>query len=314
MVLQLTPKLPVVSNIYYVDLINNFQMQYAILSLLCVLLLGIWDKTLMIILMVISALLIIVNFNNQFNFDLFVDKKSSLVNRVSQTARIVQVTFDDDINKTFEAVYKKINTTKADVIALFNVNELHRDAIKTLSSNRYTYGFRKKEGMPSGIVLISKYPIISKRKSSFIDSNGDILDITISMKNNDVNLVLMHAPKPTDHINWKRRNLMLSTLESMQNRVESIHPYKIVMTELYTTQWSDYFPKIDNLRTCSNSEGLYTSWYVKENLKFLQLLGGIPTSHCFFSYRIQISDFESLPLKNIHHNLLTYVISIEGET
>ena len=259
-------------------------------------------------------MLFVANFNSYVNFHYFSDKKEALVKR-SETSniRVMQYTFDDVYKGRAAALYEDFLSQNYDLIVLFNVNEFHRDSIKKLIDRRYSYGFRKKEGMPSGIVVISKFPITSKRRNSFLDERGDIIELNLLVNATSIKLTTLHPPKPNTELNWKRRNLMLETFESIQNNVQNSVPYSLIIAELYTTVWSNHFPEIINGRSCLNSQGLYSSTYLDLSSDILSSLSGISTSHCFFSYRIQVSDLNTTSVESSFNKRLSYRLKLIKE-
>ncbi|MFY8352418.1 hypothetical protein AAEU29_17885 [Pseudoalteromonas sp. SSM20] len=266
----------------------------------------------MLTLLIINALVITSNFNGYINFDFLSEQKEQIVTRTEMPRiSVVQYTFDDDLNSQIAPIYDKLQSLNKDVIVIFNVNELHKSQLKTLSEGRFSYGLRQKEGLPSNIAVITKFAISSKRKNTFLDERGDILELILVIKNESVKLTVMHPPKPNSELNWQRRNLMLNTLEAMESRTENVLPYSLVISELYSTIWSRHFPKLDTLRTCSSAQGAYGSSFMNSNLKLLGNLGALNTSHCFFSYRFKLSDLESTQVANSLNNFVSYELTMQ---
>ena len=308
---QLTPRFEIIKSIYQIDLIASLQTQFALLSIVLSLLLGFWNRTVMVIFLLVSGLLIAANFNAYLNSTLFISKTEELVNqREGDAIKVLQYTFDDSLDLALAPIYQEITQHNAGLIILFNVNELHINQLKTLSEGRFNYGIRKKESLPSNIAIISKYPISKKQKTSFLDERGDLVSLGIVFNKQTLDVFAMHPPRPTTEVNWRRRNLMLNTLEARLNNSDTTSPYSLVVTELYATVWSKYFPNLTNLRSCAYKMGLYGTWYAKRWLKSLGGLGAINTSHCFVSYRLKTNNLETHQVAHSDNNIVTYSVSI----
>lgn len=310
---QLTPRIDFIQEYYQVDLVTNLQMQLALLSMVLCLLVGLWNKILMFMLLIINMLLITANFNGYINFDFLSEQQNKITTRTNNNHfTVMQYTFDDELDNQIYSIYEKIDLIDKDIIVLFNVNELHKTYLKSLSEGRFSYGLIQKERMPSGMTLISKFPIKSKERNTVLDERGDILEITLLINNEDVKITLMHPPKPNSELNWQRRNLMINTLESIQSRTENISPYSLIVSELYTSVWSPHFISLDDFRSCANELGVYGTWFADSKLKLLGIFGAINTSHCFFSYRFKLSDLETSSVTNSLNNFVSYELTMQN--
>lgn len=306
---QLTARVDFFKTIYLLDLVTNLQMQLAFFSVFLSLILGFWNRSLMFILIIVNALVIIANFNGYIAVDLLPDEKYQIKESFEeQHLTVVQFTFDDEVSDSLDSIYEKLNALDKDITVLFNVTELHKTRLQTLSNGKYSYGLSKKVSLPSNIAVITKFPINSKRRNTFLDERGDILELNILFNKQTVKLLVMHPPKPKSKLNWQRKNLMINTLETMESHTENVSPYTIVIAELYTSIWSGNFPKLDNLITCSYAQGVYGNWFANHYLKIFGNFGAINTSHCFFSYRFKIENLESELVDKSLNNFVSYVL------
>lgn len=312
---QLTPRVDVFKNIYQLDLITNLQVQLALFSVLLSIALGMWNRSLMLTLLVINGLVISANFSGYVNFDFLSEQKEQIKSRSDlRKFSIVQYTFDAEISQSLPPIYDSLTQLDKDIIVLFNVNDLHKSYLKDLSKGKFSYGLRQKEGLASNIAIITKFAIQSKRRNTFLDERGDIIELKLFAKDQTVKLTVMHPPEPVSKLHWQRRNLMLNTLETMENTNNTVSPYALIISELYTSVWSRHFPMIDNYRSCTASLGVYGNWYFNNTLKLLGNFGAINTSHCFYSYRLKLSNLESNSILGGLHNMVMYELVLQNNT
>lgn len=310
---QLTPRVDYFKVIYQIDLATSLQLQFAVTACVLSALLGFWNRALMFTLLLLNALVIAANFNGYINIDFLAEQKDQLVSRTDKNElTVAQYTFDDTLTAEITETYKTLAEFQSDILVLFNVNDLHKQQLKELSEGRFSYGLRQKEGLASNIAVITRFPIESKRRNSFIEYRGDIIELNLLIKGQQFRLTVMHPPKPNSKLNWQQRNLMINTLEAMENRESNVLPYSLIVAELYTTIWSRHFPKLNSFRSCAYGQGVYGTWFVHKAMKKIGNIGAINTSHCFFSYRLKLSELETTQITDSENNLISYRITLQN--
>ena len=170
-------------------------------------------------------------------------------------------------NTQLEKFLKTTKDISPDFIFLFEFSDRNKPLFKAFAKGRYIYGYEEIQGFPSGIGVISKYPIVySHLHKSNEGKASEILEIKFYDKSLDkiIHSFLLHPPSPRTKTNWQNRNNLLQKLKSLINKNQS--EYMLVAGDINISPWSYHFPKFNKFKACYQGSKYFISWHLGNNI------------------------------------------------
>jgi len=205
----------------------------------------------------------------------------------------------------FFSMTDNLNT---DFIFLFEFSDRNREQFKKFANGKYMYGYEEIQGFPSGIAVISKYPIVYSHLHRSKEKSSDILELKFYDKqiNKIIHSFLLHPPSPRTNHNWHTRNNLLLKLKSLVKANSSDH--SLIAGDLNVSPWSYQFPKFKNFTPCYFGSKYLTSWRLKN--KYPKKLITSFIDHCFYNDGFKMMSYKHIQIKGSDHMALVYQLQL----
>ena len=288
------------SQFYLFDLLSSIKFQLLILLLLLASISFLFHKRLgsICLLLTLSIGLFQYEFVNQQA------TQSTAQFEVSQLNLSYENSYIDELFGTRLSVL-------SDLTVLFEVNDNKRREFIDLRSDYFDYGSAEVEGFPDGIGVISKFPIIKRKKHVVFKNSvkGVIIELVIAFGASPLRLFVMHPPSPRNNNLWQKRNQMLQYLSFLLEQPSQIK-HSLVIADFNTPPWSSNFPNITNMAACSDYTGHYTSWQGTSSTILPDWLTGIAIDNCLLSNSLTVTKFTTSKVAGSDHKLLRYKVNV----
>jgi len=177
-----------------------------------------------------------------------------------------------------------------------------------LADGKHMYGYDELQGFPSGIAVISKYPIIYSHLHKSKSKSAEILELKFYDKNINtiIHSFLLHPPSPRTYDKWKVRNNTFKKLTTLVEANNSQHT--LIVGDINVSPWSFHFPKIKSFNPCYKGQGYLTSWKLKND--FPKSLISSFIDHCFFNQGFLLNNYSHIEIKGSDHQALVYQLQL----
>lgn len=211
-------------------------------------------------------------------------------------------------NRYIDNFFEKINYLNSDFIFIFEYSDGNREKFLNLANEKYMYGYDEIQGFPSGIAVISKYPIVYSHLHKSEAKSADILELKFYDKkiNKIIHSYLLHPPSPRSFNKWKVRN---NTFKKLTTLVEANNSQHILIAgDINVSPWSYNFPKFKNFSACYQGQGYLTSWKLKNNYPKSVITSFI--DHCFYNQGFLLKNYNHIDIKDSDHQALVYQLQL----
>ena len=283
---------------WLLDLAVNFQFTYALLTLFLIMIIFWLARPLFWISLCIYVVFTAVNFAS-----LLPAVPNLSGHSVSDDVFVFQGNLSY-YNADMDALYDFLDKKNADIYILFEVNDTQREAFGKLANGRPNLGYAQIEGLPAGMGIISKYPIVKRHIHQFEGKSAVIIELELLIDHQLVRFYALHPPSPRTKESWQTRNQLFAELKNLVKH----HPQQItwITGDINTSPWSYYFPRFDFLTPCIEQVGYYTSWPHSKAVAWLANVVRIAIDHCFMSEHMTILEFKTVTIPNSDHLGLEY--------
>ncbi|GAA59816.1 hypothetical protein P20652_1680 [Pseudoalteromonas sp. BSi20652] len=280
-------------NNFYADVFTSLRIQLLFLALVCGLLLlalklyKIGGGVLLICVIGLAPLL--------FSFS----SPSSTDGRVL-TVKQINLNYN---NKDIETHLSILLQQKWDIVILQEFSDKNRNLLSRFLTTTDMFGYEEVEGIPYGIVVISRIPMVYKHQIKLDADRLGYLKIKFLFDDKLLTAFVAHPPSPRSKQHWQNRNTLLAALNTAAH--EEQNPW-IIAGDLNTVPWSSYFNWSDS-KTCFD-KSRYVSFMPFE--KGRSTLTGLPIDHCIMSEKISLHRLEVNDFKGSDHKMLSYDLTI----
>lgn len=205
-------------------------------------------------------------------------------------------------NPHLEQSLKKLQDKQLDLLVFMEFSDKNRALFLDLKGQLHSYGEKPIEGFPTGIGVISKYPIIYKTQHILGQGKSAIIELKLLVDDTLLTVFISHPPSPRSKSKWELRNHTLETLQQLVKTEVAGGGRIITMGDFNTVPWSRHFSYFNNLSSCFKQAGPYVSWSPIPLSSWI----GLPIDHCYVDSTLHIDNFSTLPFEGSDHRTLVY--------
>jgi len=211
-------------------------------------------------------------------------------------------------NKHIEQFFNETKSLNSDFMFIFEYSDRNREKFLDLANGKHMYGYDELQGFPSGIAVISKYPIIYSHLHKSKSKSAEILELKFYDKNINtiIHSFLLHPPSPRSYDKWKDRNKTFKKLTTLVEANNSQHT--LIAGDINVSPWSFNFPKIKSFTPCYQGQGYFTSWKLKNYLPKSLISSFI--DHCFLNQGFVLKNYSHIEIKGSDHQSLVYQLQL----
>lgn len=289
---------------YFLDILDSIKFVFVFLALLLSLLLLFTKKSKTVLLHLFFANVVLVVVHVQ---SLGLVSKNSEIPINTQRISVAQINLNYH-NQTIASSLKKIGADKLDLVVLMEFSDKNRSLFLDLKQSRYSFGDQPIEGFPTGIGVLSNYPIIYKTVHLLGRGKSSIVELKVLVNNAILNLFITHPPSPRSKEKWELRNETLDKLSKLVQQEQNKGGQILIVGDFNTVPWSSHFATLNTMSSCFKSAGAYISWSPIQTLDWI----GLPIDHCFVSDHWLIEDLKTLPFEGSDHRALVYDLVLKS--
>lgn len=261
----------------YLELFTHFRLQYAWLSIICIIGLSVFHSWKLALLVTACAF-----FNLSHITPYYFAAERPVQNVPTLNLRLLLANVEGN-NKDYPALMQSVTSANADIVILQEVTQKWWENVQILSSD-YAYFKAVPRSGGAGLAIFSKYPIEESNILSLDSSTHPALFCKIKLEDTQLSLLTIHPPTPMNPIKFANRNEQFAQAAAIMKTADEP---KLLIGDLNTTMWSPYFTdllKNSGLRDARIGKGLYPSWNT-----WLPTLLRIPIDQCLVSEKIEVN-------------------------
>jgi len=303
-ILLLLPATTTNITLWWLDNLINLQVQWASLALLLLLINLFWVKKLKLICLFLYAVTSAYNLLPLYCSPATTNTQTD--NRVQQPLSIAQVNLSYT-NPYLAQLLPTLGDARFDILVLQEASDNAFANIQKLTRYYpYSFGINEHEATPSGLAILSRYPIIEKKRHDTGDKSGNILEVIVQPTDSTIPIQLyaLHPSSPRTEKRWLLRNEILTNLA--QRIVHSPFAHQIVIGDFNSSPWSGALQRFMNhsqLKNSASGFGYIPSWSYSKNPLFL-LLSSAYIDHCLLSSAFKVINKHAQPLPGSDHQLI----------
>jgi len=285
----------------YLELSTHFRLQYAWISLICIVVLSFLRSWKLVLPVTLCAF-----FNLAQIIPYYYAPPRQIQDLPSNTLKIMLANVEGS-NKNYPALIQTVKSVNPDLVVLQEITERWWANIREFTSD---YPYFKAVPRPggSGLAIFSRYPIELAEVLFFDDSTHPALFCKINLEGTLLTVLAIHPPTPMKPIKFAYRNGQLAQAASI---MKSAAEPKLLIGDFNTTMWSPYFEALVNdsgLRDARLGKGIYPSWHAR-----LPPFIRIPIDHCLVSEKIEVNSIETGNNSGSDHRPLILNLRIEKQ-
>jgi len=292
---------------WWLDNLLNLQIQWAFLGLLLGLLTFVVQKRLKAATTFLYSAIIIYNL-----LPLYHSPVQPITEGTPQHLNIAQINLSYN-NSNLAQLLPTLADPTFDLLVLQEASDKEFENIKKLTRYYpYSFGINEQEATPSGMAILSRYPIIEKQLHDEGYKSGHILEVLLHLPGlaTPIQVYALHPGSPRTKILWQLRN---KTLISIAERIViSPFAHKIVVGDFNSAPWSGAFKRLQKNSQLKNSAqgfGYIPSWSYSNNT-LLSLLTSAYIDHCLVSTPFKVLNKQAQPIQGSDHQLLLTKLAI----
>jgi len=261
----------------YLELATHFRLQYALLSVTCILLLINAHSWKLLPVAVCCALL-----NSMYILPYYSQEISPVSYAAATRLRLMQANVLGS-NQKYAALIGTIKAAHPDIVVLQELTDEWWNQIQALTSE---YPFSKAAPRPggSGMGILSRYPLEKVDVLALDSSTHLALLATVKVEGAAVSILCLHPPTPVRSDKFLNRNQQFTQAAAIMKGISGV---RVIIGDLNTTMWSPYFKDLireSGLRDARIGFGIINTWPMPLP-PFLQ----IPIDHCLVSEDVAVS-------------------------
>ncbi|MDP5213877.1 hypothetical protein ORJ66_12560 [Pseudoalteromonas tunicata] len=302
-VLIILPYFSISGKYWLLDILISFQPVYTLLCVITLITLFLFHKRLATYLMPVFVIATYGNFIQYL-------PKVAHISPAEYTGEIT--IFQANIayeNKNPQALFQYLNSLQHDITVLFEVNDTYREEFGTLAKGKFNVGYAEIEGLPAGIGIITRFPIIHRKIHYFAGKSALIVELTLLIEGKLINFYALHPPSPRNKETWQIRNNVIAQLQHLVSKQPE--RLTLITADLNTTVWSTHFAQFSDITSCMALNGLYGSWPSKLAVNNLTSWMSVAIDHCFMGSDFRLLKFETQEIPGSDHLALQYTAMLK---
>lgn len=300
-VISVLTLMSIFGNHYLLELSTHFRLQYAWLSVICIIGLSAFRAWKFVLLMALCG---IFNIAQIIPYYYAVERKP---NNLPETNLLVMLANVQGNNKNYSELVQAVKSVNPDILVLQEVTSAWWENIQVLSVN-YPYFKSAPRAGGSGLAIFSRYPIESADILTLDLSTHPALFCKINFEGRLLSVLTLHPPTPMRSDKFVYRNGQFAQVASI---IKTTPEPKLIVGDLNTTIWSPYFTDLirdSGLRDARLGKGLYPSWNA-----VLPPFLRIPIDHCLVSEEIEVENIGTGNYTGSDHLPLIINLKIEKQ-
>lgn len=282
----------------FFELTVHFRLQYAIGSLICLILFAVFRRRKLALLLLICA---------AFNIAQIIPYYLGSLHRISdgETQKLRLMTANVAMrNDNYAAFRQSVESAAPDILVL---QEVAADWDREIQPLRAVYQYSKivpKQG-GAGLAIFSRYPLESAKLLFEESSMHPAMRAVINLEGTRLTVLLMHPLTPMRPDKFADRNAQLKEAAAL---MKSTPEPKILVGDLNTTMWSPYYRDLveeSGLIDARRGRGLFPTFE-----SHLPLFLGIPIDHLLTGETIEVESFDFGAPNGSDHRPLTFELKI----
>ncbi|WP_259397372.1 MULTISPECIES: endonuclease/exonuclease/phosphatase family protein [unclassified Pseudoalteromonas] len=206
-------------------------------------------------------------------------------------------------NPFIESHLVRLQKQSWDVLILQEFSDLNRHLLSRFLTKASLFGYREVEGIPYGIVVISRLPIIYRQQVKLQGDRLGYIKLRLLFNNEVITTYIAHPPSPRTKQHWENRNILLAALHAAT--IQEQTPW-LIAGDLNIVPWSRYF-SWQSTQSCYGASP-YSS-FMPLNIK-PTLLTGLPIDHCVFDEQFTLNSLIVSNFAGSDHKMLSYSLSL----
>ncbi|WP_235591170.1 endonuclease/exonuclease/phosphatase family protein [Pseudoalteromonas sp. H105] len=191
-----------------------------------------------------------------------------------------------------------------DMLVLQEYSDLNRHLLRPFLTQADLFGYREVEGIPYGIVVISRLPIVYRQQVKLDGDRLGFIKLRLLFKDTVITTYIAHPPSPRTKQHWQNRNYLLA---AMREALLSEKTPWLVIGDLNVVPWSYYFD-FGTASSCYTQANAYVSF---TPFRFFDsLFTGLPIDHCIFSDEFSLENLSVTSFEGSDHKMLSYQLSL----
>jgi endonuclease/exonuclease/phosphatase (EEP) superfamily protein YafD len=285
----------------YLELSTHFRLQYAWISLICIVVLSFLRSCKLVLPITLCAF-----FNLAQIIPYYYAPERQIQDLPANTLKIMLANVEGS-NKNYPALIQTVKSVNPDFLVLQEITDKWWSNIQVLTS---VYPYFKAVPRPggTGLAIFSRYPIEAAEVLFFDESTHPALYCKINLEGTLLAVLAIHPPTPMNPIKFAYRNGQFAQAASI---MKTAAEPKLLIGDFNTTMWSPYFEalvKDSGLRDARLGKGLYPSWHAG-----LPPFMSIPIDHCLVGKKIDVNSIETGNNTGSDHRPLILNLRIEKQ-
>jgi len=266
-------------DIWWLDNLMNFQLQWTILAIVSVLL------SLFVFRMLSVPLALIFLSIFLYNFTAFYSAGVSS-NESGVQFKIAQLNINYR-NPNVDSIILDLIDSDYDAVLIQEIADEEVDKFaRLLLAFPYSIGSNSVDSFSSSQALFSRWPMVSRRVHDLGYVEGKVIEVTLAPADGDipVRILALHPGAPRSPELWGLRN---STLAFIAAEVSSSSlPHQIVIGDVNVSPWSPFFSNLardGGLQDGVSGHGYIPSWSAFTANNLMRVLSSAYIDHCLVS-------------------------------
>ncbi|ATG77882.1 endonuclease/exonuclease/phosphatase family protein [Pseudoalteromonas sp. 1_2015MBL_MicDiv] len=208
-------------------------------------------------------------------------------------------------NKYIETHLATLLQKKWDVLILQEFSDKNRNLLNQFLSTTDMFGYEEIEGIPYGIVVLSRIPMVYKHQVKLDADRLGYIKLKFLFIDRIVTVFVAHPPSPRSRQHWQNRNTLLAALNTAAHNEKGVW---VIAGDLNIVPWSQYF-NWDDSKTCYGESERYVSFMPFERGR--SIFTGLAIDHCIMSEGINLQRLTASDFKGSDHRMLSYDLIID---
>lgn len=210
-------------------------------------------------------------------------------------------------NPNIKNLLPLLGSPEFDLLVLQEASDKQHENIKALTLYYpYSFGLSETLATPSGMAILSRWPIVEKKIHDLGYKSGLLLEVLIQHlpTNTAIQLYALHPSSPRSKKLWQQRNALLRY--AAKQVATSPFPYQVVIGDFNSSPWSTsfkYFQENSLLKNSAQGFGYIPSWSYSKHI-LINMISSVYIDHCLISQSFSVLSKNHQRVSGSDHLLL----------
>lgn len=282
--LMLMPAFMSSIDLWWLDNLTNFQLQWTVLAIFSVLLSVFFFRMLTVPLALIFLSIFLYNFTTFFSTGV-----SS--NQSGAQFKIAQLNIHY-VNPNVDSIILDLIDSDYDAVLIQEIADGEVDKFaQLLVGFPYSIGSNSTDSFSSSQALFSRWPMVNRRIHDLGYVEGKIIEVTLAPADGNipVRILALHPGAPRSPELWDLRNATLAFVAAQVSASSLQH--QVVIGDINVSPWSPFFRNLvrnSGLQDGVSGHGYLPSWSAFTANNLVRLLSSAYIDHCLVSRSITV--------------------------